>query len=255
MLAYTIRGKTALGFYIDFSHETENPDYKIDWVKSRDPNNSGLKGLNAGDNYTIVNFASAKDTTSPIVVSLETTDSTSQQFLFEITDRTINGFTVRFSSPIPTDNYILNWIIPSSDNSGVEPLPNGLDETTIVFSNPTLNTVNAVVATIINIADATASMYPFKVIEKTITSFKIKFSSPIDSNNYYLAWEVVGAENKLDEFLFIQTGGFRHFDEEGVFDCTHGFDLISITIEDVTDYLLLEDGFYLLQENGSRILL
>jgi len=255
MLAYTIRGKTALGFYIDFSNETENPEYKIDWVKSRDPNNSGLKALNSGDIYTTVNFSSPRDTTSPILVSLETTDSTSEQFLFAITDRTINSFTVKFSSPIPTDNYILNWIIPTTDNSGVEHLPNGLDEITIVFSNPTLNSNNAVVATIINIADSTTSMYPFQVIEKTITSFKIKFSSPIDSNNYYLAWEVVGAENKLDEFLFIQTSGFRHFDEEGVFDCTHGFDLISITIEDITDYLLLEDNFYLLQENGYRILL
>jgi len=255
MFAYTIRGKTALGFYIDLSDITENPSYKIDWMKSRDPNNSGLKGLNAGDNSTIINFATPKDTTSPILVSLETTDSTAMQYLYEISDRTINGFTVRFSSPIATNNYILNWIIPTNTNKGIDPLPNGLDEVTIVFPDPTLNDVNAVVGSIINIADATSSMYPFQVIEKGITSFKVKFSSPIDSNNYYFAWNVVGAENKLDELLFIQTGGFRHFDEEGTFDCTHGFDLISITIEDITDYLLQEDGFYLLQENGDRILL
>jgi len=255
MLAYTIRGKTALGFYIDLSEITENPSYKIDWMKSRDPDNSGLKGLNAGDNSTIINFAEAKDTTSPILVSLETTDSTAIQYLYEISDRTVNGFTVRFSSPIATNNYILNWIIPTNANKGLEPLPNGLDEVTIVFPDPTLNDINAVVGSIINIADATSSMYPFQVIEKGITSFKVKFSSPIDSNNYYFAWDVVGAENKLDELLFIQTGGFRHFDQEGTFDCTHGFDLISITIEDITDYLLQEDGFYLLQETGDRILL
>lgn len=257
MLAYTIKTKTALGFYIDLSDITENPDYKIDWLKSRDPNNSGLKQLNAGDMSTIVNFASAKDTTSPILISLETIDSTAlvSHYLYEITDRTINGFTVRFSSPIATSNYILNWVIPSNTNSGVEPLPIGLDEVTVVFSNPTLNDINAIVGSIINVADATSSMYPFQVIEKSITSFKVKFSSPIDSNNYYFAWDVVGAENKLDELLFIQTGGFRHFDQEGTFDCTHGFDLISITIEDITDYILQEDGFYLLQESGDRILL
>jgi hypothetical protein len=255
ILAYTVRGKTPLGFYIDLSDLTENPEYKIDWMKSRDPNNSGLKGLNAGDVSTIVNFTYAKDTTSPILISLETSDSTAIQYLYEISDRTVNGFTVRFSSPIATNNYILNWIIPTNVNSGIEPLPLGLDEVTIVFSNPTLNTMNAVVGTIINVADATSSMYPYQVVEKSITSFKVKFSSPIDSNNYYFSWNVVGAENKLEEFLYIQTGGFRHFDQEGTFDCTHGFDLISITIDDITDYILQENGSYLLQETGDRLLL
>jgi len=255
MLAYTVRGKTALGFYIDLSDLTENPEYKIDWMKSRDPNDSGLKGLNAGDVSTIINFTSSKDTTSPILISLETSDSTAIQYLYEISDRTVNGFTVRFSSPIATNNYILSWIIPTNVNSGMEPLPLGLDEVTVVFSNPTLNTMNAVVGTIINVADATSSMYPYQVIEKGITSFKVKFSSPIDSNNYYFSWNVVGAENKLEEFLYIQTGGFRHFDQEGTFDCTHGFDLISITIDDITDYILQEDGSYLLQESGDRLLL
>ena len=134
-------------------------------------------------------------------------------------------------------------------------MSNGINETTIVFPNATLNDMNAVVGSIVNVADATSSMYPFQVIEKSITSFKVKFSSPIDSNNYYFSWSVVGAETKLEELLYIQTGGFRHFDQEGSFDCTHGFDLISITIDDVTDYILQEDGFYLLQENNYRLLL
>ena len=255
MLSYTVREKTVLGFFIDLSDITENPEYKIDWMKSRDPDNSGLVGLNAGDLSAIVNFTSAKDTTSPILISLETSDSMAMQYLYEVTNRTINGFTVRFSSPIITNNYILNWIIPTNTNSGIEPLSNGINETTIVFPNATLNDMNAVVGSIVNVADATSSMYPFQVIEKSITSFKVKFSSPIDSNNYYFSWSVVGAETKLEELLYIQTGGFRHFDQEGSFDCTHGFDLISITIDDVTDYILQEDGFYLLQESNFRLLL
>jgi hypothetical protein len=256
ILSYVIADKDVFSFRIDLSDVTENPGYRIDWTKSRDPDNSGLKGLSTGDMSTTVNFTSPKDTTSPILIALETTDTTSvSQISYEITGRTINGFTVRFSHPMPTNNYILNWIIPTNVNSGIEPLPNGLDEVTVVFPNPTLNEMNAVVSSIVNIADATSSIYPFQVIEKTITSFKVKFASPIDSNNYYFSWYVQGAENKLDELLFIQTGGFRHFDEEGIFDCTHGFDLVSITIEDITDYMLLEDGFYILQENGDRVLL
>lgn len=255
MLGYIVREKNPLGFRIDLSDLTENPGYRIDWTKSRDPDNSGLKALNIGDTTAVVVFTSPKPLTTAILVGLETTDSTSSQIFFEITERSTTGFTVRFSHAMPTDGYILNWITKIGDNSGVEPLTNGITETTIVFSNITLNEMNAVICTLININDTPASIYPLKVIEKTITSFKVKFSSPIDSNNYYLSWFVYGAENKLDELLFIQTGGFRHFDEEGVFDCTHGFDLVSITIDDITDYMLLEDGFYILQESGDRILL
>jgi len=60
---------------------------------------------------------------------------------------------------------------------------------------------------------------------------------------------------KYHNIQYYQSGGFRDFDSEGTFDCTHGFDLVQITVEDVIAYLLQETGFYLLQENGARIIL
>lgn len=73
---------------------------------------------------------------------------------------------------------------------------------------------------------------------------------------------------------YYQSGGFRNFDgipadapidstsndyyvpgTEGSFDCTHGFDLVQIEIQDVTRFLLQENDSFLLQEDDGRILL
>ena len=54
-------------------------------------------------------------------------------------------------------------------------------------------------------------------------------------------------------FTYYQTGGFADFDTGGVFDCTHGFDMVQITIEENLAYLLKEDEGYLLLETGGKI--
>ena len=40
---------------------------------------------------------------------------------------------------------------------------------------------------------------------------------------------------------------------QGRFDCTHGFDMVQITIEENLAYLLQETGFNLLLETGGKI--
>jgi len=58
--------------------------------------------------------------------------------------------------------------------------------------------------------------------------------------------------------IICQSSGFRDFDEEGVFDCTHGFDLVFIESEDISGFLQQERAAgqgeaYILQENEGRI--
>jgi len=57
------------------------------------------------------------------------------------------------------------------------------------------------------------------------------------------------------EPMYYQSGGFSNFDAGGTFDCTTNFDYVQITVEFVDSFLLTEDGGYLLQENGGRIIL
>jgi hypothetical protein len=57
--------------------------------------------------------------------------------------------------------------------------------------------------------------------------------------------------------IYYQSSGFRDFDEEGSFDCSHGFDLVFITSEFVSSvkcYLAQEGGGRILQESGDRII-
>jgi len=56
-------------------------------------------------------------------------------------------------------------------------------------------------------------------------------------------------------FDFYQSGAWRNFDDDGTFDCTHGFDLVNVSAETDLSYLLQENGDYLLQESGDRIIL
>ena len=50
-------------------------------------------------------------------------------------------------------------------------------------------------------------------------------------------------------FVYYQTGGFADFDTGGMMDCTHGFDMVQITIEEDIGYILQETGDQLLQQN------
>ena len=67
--------------------------------------------------------------------------------------------------------------------------------------------------------------------------------------------EFIDDEPAIDatNFTYYQTGGFADFDTGGMFDCTHGFDMIQITIEEPAGFLLKQDEGYLLLQTGGRI--
>jgi len=103
------------------------------------------------------------------------------------------------------------------------------------------------------------SLYSHLITSKTIDSITVELSGATDSTSYSLLWFSPKLEFEVKEVFsmdYWQSGGFRDFDEEGTFDCTHGFDLVFITVEEaLLSYLLLENNDHLLQENGSGILL
>ena len=112
--------------------------------------------------------------------------------------------------------------------------------------------------TILNTVDASASIYSYIISQKNSENFKIRFSSPIDSTNYYLSWSITFRTE--EEYLFRQESGFREFDSMGTFDCTHGFDSVEISIEVLSQLgaILWEDDVvegWLVQEDGGTLLL
>ena len=90
---------------------------------------------------------------------------------------------------------------------------------------------------------------------------------PTDSTSI-VAWEVQSDTTSIVEFYdstssevfvepteYYQSGGFAVFDSGGTFDCTHSFDLVKIEVEEMTGFILTEDGKILSQESGGGLLL
>jgi hypothetical protein len=86
------------------------------------------------------------------------------------------------------------------------------------------------------------------ITKKNTNDFRVAFSSPIDSTNYYLSWAITYRDPEL--YTYRQESGFRWFDTMGRFDCTHGFDMVEISMERVSQIgvILQESEGWLLQE-------
>jgi hypothetical protein len=82
-----------------------------------------------------------------------------------------------------------------------------------------------------------------------------------DTTGYVVSELIPGTEDLAPDgtayvgYEYYQSGGFRDFDSEGTFDCTHGFDQVFITVIQEGAYLLQESEYKILQENGGGILL
>jgi len=274
IMPFVITDKRLDGFTIQFSDAFDSSNYVITYDIISDATQYGFQNINAASSEVDVIFASPQDSTDSFTITVENLDDTSVSiFLYTITNKTVNGFTVKFSDVMPTGNYRIAWSsYPRSINklpppfpeqeiicrSGFEPLSYGSDSVTVSLApNYEINDNYNIVLSLMNTDGTAISHYGYIVTAKDITGFTVKFSSPIDSTNYVLSWAMpVSSSIWFKDGTWIrQTGQFRDFDVEGTFDCTHGFDQVDIGIFDDFSFLLQENGDYLLQESGDRILL
>lgn len=274
--SFIVTSKTVSGFSVLFSGKMDTDNYYISYETERS-DNFGTESLSNGNTTKIVNFA-VPEVNNNYSISLgmsNLSDANPTTYHYSIIEKTVNGFTVQFSTPIASNNYMLDWRITRL-NSDLEVMSAGMNVVTIILPTAQVNDNYGIGLSLINTVDSTSTIIPFIVTNKTITDFDVSFNQPLDSNNFVLSWNLPFASSlNVEEFEYYQTGGFRDFDglynptpsdstgninvsipgTEGSFDCTHGFDLVQIEIEDVSRFILQENGFYLLQENSGRILL
>lgn len=253
---YVITSKTTTGFDILFSDPIDSANYKLTYIIKRD----SLTGQE-----TIANGVVRKTVTLPAAQAgvdyslglslVNTADATSSIYGFVVVEKTTTSFTVEFSGPIDSNNYILNWIIFDETNRGEETMPSGVSSYEVVFPVPEADTNYASSIDIVNTIDSTPSIFAYIVTQKNAGAFTVEFSAPLDSANYKISWAVTPSETTYDTFTYYQSGNWHDFDTEGRFDCTHGFDLVFIDLLPGLPAIQLENGEYLLQENGGRLLL
>ena len=268
MFPGVVTAKNYKGFEISFAEEWDTSNYFFTWDLGDGTANYGVEVISIGSNQVTVNFSEPR--TNPnysIGLTLENlTDATVAYFLYSIIEKSINGFTVEFSDVMPTANYSLGWVTfergrftsPPAIQDGWIHIPNGASTITVPFDLPyeLFDNFNVSLA-IVNTDDTSVSSFSYVVRSKDLFGFTVELSGPVETDNYYLSWSLpISAQLKVVEgFRYRQTGGYRNYDDEGTFDCTYAFDIFDIEIEDFLNYMLQENGSYLLQEDGFRILL
>ena len=254
---FIITNKETYGFEVLFSGLIDSNDYYIDWYLTY-TNHSGVTDLFTGDIIkTIYLNEACPDSTNYTVSAIIKNDIDSNPFIYawSIIDKQFDRFSIKFSSAIVSDNYSVEWIVCEGAAEGIFNIPSGVSEVTITLPSIIDHVSYPLLVTMCS--DSTdSSIYSMIIIDKNSTYFTVKFSGIIDAiGNYCLSWIIPYNIQQYFCYHYYQTGGFRDLDSEGTFDCTHGFDLIDIKTESVTNYLLQENGGYLLQENDNRILL
>jgi hypothetical protein len=262
--AYTVIDKTINGFTVEFSSPIDSNGYYMTW-DIRDDSLSGIQPIANSSNQVSVSFATDMTNADYSIMAVieNTVDPTSSQFLYTIVEKSVSGFTLELSSATTSGNYSLDWVVSEygREAEGTTPItgwiniPNGSNSITIpLFPAEIFDNYN-VSFTIINTDDTSVSKFSHIVTSKDVNGFSILLSGFTDSPNYYVSWNIpISSNTVFNDFLYTQSGQMRDFDEYGNFDCTHGMDECQIEIETEISYILQENGDYLLQEDGSRLI-
>jgi len=271
--SHIITEKSLGGYTAMISGAADSDNYHVscDYDNS---NNSGIVHVPDGTNRITIDIPPPPEfldsTGYTVAISLSNMiDIIPSCYHYTIIERTPTNFTVEFSGNIDSNNYYLEWILITHEKQDVEDLSLGITSTTIVLQPREVYNNYGLSLELLNESDSTA-IIPFIVTDKQTDGFTVAFERPIDSLNYKLMWSrPLNASLDSDEYRFYQTGEFVNFDgvpldttglayvegTQGLFDCTHGQDIVEIEIEDLNAYILQETEDYLLQENGDRLLL
>jgi len=265
IIPYVIKEKDPTGFIVEFADTFDTDNYFLTFDVADQTNSFGIETIPNGANELNIVFPTPRLNPyySLTLVIENLVDATSTFFLYTITDKTVNGFTVKFSGNFVSPNYTLAWttydygrITPTSYiQNGWNQIPAGVSLFTVPFdeSSELFDNYNLAIS-IVNIDDTSVSNYGYVVTAKETDGFTIQLSSPTTSSNYYISWALpVSSSLVFENFLYRQTGQMRDFDEEGTFDCTYGMDEVFIQVEDAINFLLLESSSYILLEDGYRI--
>lgn len=252
--AFLVTDKSQSSFEVTLSGSTPSDNYYIDWYVVDNTCASSIQIDTTSNSFTVNLSETQPDTNYSIAGTVRNiVDSNPSIYGFTIADKTTTSFRVILSGDIDSSNYMFDYFVCSGDMHDNTTFPVGHRDVTITLPQPLLHDTYPL-TTVVETNDP--SIYTWSVIQKTSTGFTVRLSGYTDSTGYNLSWIIPDSSYPgIETIDYYQSGGFRDFDEDGVFDCTFGFDLVQITIEDAIKYILQESGYYLLLEDGARIIL
>jgi len=144
------------------------------------------------DTFTIV-FAVPRYNTSYVVQAgiYNNTDPNPQFQSTVVTNKTVNGFTIKLNAPTDSANYFLSYLVPALQTvPGETVIPAAQTTITTLFALPLPSTNYAVSAMLVDYTDPNPQFQPVTITAKTTSGFTALWNDPTDSANYRLAYHV-----------------------------------------------------------------
>lgn len=145
----------------------------------------------------VVTFPTAQSSISYSVLAqmVNTTDVEPEFQPITITNKLTTGFTATWNSSIPTNNYLLDYIVSpgiTQEQAGEMPLSLGLTTVTVNIPIPLTSISYVVIAEMINTIDSSIQFQPVTVTAKTNSNFTVSWNAGTNTANYRLGWQLAG---------------------------------------------------------------
>jgi len=201
-----INQKSIYGFNLYTSLFNKNVSFNINWFSSKITNENSFKcgyDLLKQSTHQNILFQTPFNNTNYVIFATLVTESLDAFYFFNITKKNVNGFDILLSNTLKSTSCYLNWVafsldsLENSKQGNVISIPINTSEITIPLTEEINENYN-VFFSIENEIDNTQQMFLCEIIEKTSTSFTLKFSTEMKTSNYKLNWVTMLPLNSED---------------------------------------------------------
>ena len=148
----------------------------------------------AATSVTVVFSSPVTSTVYTVLVDMvNTTDANPQYQAPIVTNKTVNGFTVKWNAPTDSANYSIDYVAPGNLVALAEvAVPAAATDLTVVLNIPFTSSNYAVMAMLQDTVDPFPQFQPVTVTNKTNTTFTVKWNAPTDSSDYVITYQAMG---------------------------------------------------------------
>ncbi len=151
--------------------------------------------LVSGNSSQVITFPLAQASANYVVLAqiVNETDTNPEYIPVTITNKTTTGFTASWNTPLPTSNYLLDYLIPpgiTQEQAGEAVVGSGVTSLTVTMPIALSSTAYVVVATLVDLTDSNPQFQPVTITNKTNSTFTVSWNAPTGTGNYLIDWQL-----------------------------------------------------------------
>lgn len=152
---------------------------------------SGEDAITISTTSVVVVFSSPMSDASyvPEVTLINTVDASPSFQTLMVTNKTVNGFTVKWNAPMDSGNYKVGYLVPGVQSQTAEQdISASQTSVTVTIPAAYASTAYVVTASLVNYTDSDPQFQPVTITAKANGTFTAKWNAGTDSGNYKLAF-------------------------------------------------------------------